>query len=331
MKKVLAVMLVAALVCAAGCGKQGEQKQEEKTVKVGIVLSIGGLGDKSFNDAAYRGLEWAKRDFDMEFNYVEPASTAEDEQFLTQYAQSGYDLIIATGFLMKDACEKVAKQYPDTKFAIIDSVIDLPNVSSLTFKEHEGSFLVGALAGLMTESNTIGFVGGMEIPLIKKFEYGYEQGAKYTNPNVKILSLYTTGQNPFNDPVQGKDNALNQIGQGADVVYHAAGGTGLGVIEACKEKGVWAIGVDSNQDGVAKGTVLTSMLKKVDVAVYDTVKSVIEGNFESGVQSFGVKEGGVGTTDFEFTRDKIPAEYLVQLDEIKELIKTGELEVKAQR
>ncbi len=201
MKKVLAVMLVAALVCAAGCGKQGEQKQEEKTVKVGIVLSIGGLGDKSFNDAAYRGLEWAKRDFDMEFNYVEPASTAEDEQFLTQYAQSGYDLIIATGFLMKDACEKVAKQYPDTKFAIIDSVIDLPNVSSLTFKEHEGSFLVGALAGLMTESNTIGFVGGMEIPLIKKFEYGYEQGAKYTNPNLKILSLYTTGQNPFNDPV----------------------------------------------------------------------------------------------------------------------------------
>ncbi|MFW5808312.1 MAG: BMP family lipoprotein, partial [Spirochaetota bacterium] len=255
----------------------------------------------------------------------------EDEQFLTQYAQSGYDLIIATGFLMKDACEKVAKQYPDTKFAIIDSVIDLPNVSLLTFKEHEGSFLVGALAGLMTESNTIGFVGGMEIPLIKKFEYGYEQGAKYTNPNLKILSLYTTGQNPFNDPVQGKDNALNQIGQGADVVYHAAGGTGLGVIEACKEKGVWAIGVDSNQDGVAKGTVLTSMLKKVDVAVYDTVKSVIEGNFESGVQSFGVKEGGVGTTDFEFTRDKIPAEYLVQLDEIKELIKTGELEVKAQR
>jgi basic membrane protein A len=327
MKKLLVIVLAAAMMIATGCKKEQGQAQEDKTIKVGIVLSIGGLGDKSFNDSAYRGLEMAKSDFGIEFNYVEPASPAEDEQFLLQYAESGYDLIVATGFLMKDPCEKVAKQYPDIKFVMIDSFIDLPNVASLTFKEHEGSFLVGALAAMMSKSGKVGFVGGMEIPLIKKFQAGYIDGVKHINPDIEVISLYTTGQNPFNDPVQGKNNATTQIGQGADVVYHAAGGTGLGVIEAAKEKGVWAIGVDSNQDDVAKGTVLTSMMKNVDLAVYNNVKKVVDGTFQGGIQELGIKEKGVGTTEFEFTKDAIGPDNIAKLKELEQKIISGEIKV----
>lgn len=298
-----------------------------KPVKVGIVLSTGGLGDKSFNDAAYRGLEQAKKELGIEFKYVEPASPAEDEEFLREYADANYDLIIATGFQMTESAKAVAADYPDLKFAIIDDVIDLPNVKSLTFKEEEGSFLVGALAAMMSKTGVVGFVGGMENPLIKKFEVGYEQGAKYINPKVKVLSVYTTGPNPFNDPVRGKENAISEINQGADVVYHAAGGTGMGVIDAAKQKGVYAIGVDSNQDSVAPGTVLTSMIKKVDVAVFDTVKSVKDGKFQPGLTVYGVAENGVGTTEFEFTKEKIGAEKLARLEEIAKKIANKEIVV----
>lgn len=296
-----------------------------KPLRVGIVLSTGGLGDKSFNDSAYKGLEKAKEDLGIEFKYVEPASPAEDEEFLRQYADADYDLIIATGFQMTEAAKAVAADYPDLKFAMIDDVIDLPNVKSLTFKEEEGSFLVGALAAMMSKTGTIGFVGGMENPLIKKFQVGYEQGAKYVNPKIKVLSVYTTGPNPFNDPVRGKENAISEINQGADVVYHAAGGTGIGVIDAAKEKGVYAIGVDSDQDGVAPGTVLTSMIKRVDVAVYDTVKSVKDGDFKPGLTVYGVAENGVGMTDFQFTKEKIGAEKIAKLDEIAKKIADKEI------
>lgn len=296
-----------------------------KPLRVGIVLSTGGLGDKSFNDSAYKGLEKAKEDLGIEFKYVEPASPAEDEEFLRQYADADYDLIIATGFQMTEAAKAVAADYPDLKFAMIDDVIDLPNVKSLTFKEEEGSFLVGALAAMMSKTGTIGFVGGMENPLIKKFQVGYEQGAKYVNPKIKVLSVYTTGPNPFNDPVRGKENAISEINQGADVVYHAAGGTGIGVIDAAKEKGVYAIGVDSDQDGVAPGTVLTSMIKRVDVAVYDTVKSVKDGDFKPGLTVYGVAENGVGMTDFKFTKEKIGAEKIAKLDEIAKKIADKEI------
>ncbi|MBC2855956.1 MAG: BMP family ABC transporter substrate-binding protein [Cetobacterium sp.] len=298
-------------------------------LKVGIVLSTGGLGDKSFNDSAYRGLEKAKKDLGIEFKYVEPASPAEDEEFLREYAEADYDLIIATGFQMTESAKAVAADYPNSKFAIIDDVIDLPNVKSLTFKEEEGSFLVGALAAMMSKTGTIGFVGGVENPLIKKFEIGYEDGAKYVNPAIKVLSVYTTGPNPFNDPVRGKENAISEINQGADVVYHAAGGTGMGVIDAAKEKGVYAIGVDSNQDGVAPGTVLTSMIKNVDVAVFDTVKAVKDGEFKTGVTIYGVAENGVGVTDLEFTKDKIGAEKITKLKEIADKIKNKEIIVKS--
>jgi len=298
-----------------------------KPTKVGIVLSTGGLGDKSFNDAAYRGLEQAQKDLGIEFKYVEPASPAEDEEFLREYAEAGYDLIIATGFQMTESARTVAADYPDTKFLMIDDVIDLPNVKSMVFKEEEGSFLVGVIAGLMTKNNAVGFVGGMENPLIKKFEVGFKQGAEYVNPKVKFFSVYTTGPNPFNDPVRGKENAISEINQGADVIYHAAGGTGMGVIAAAKEKGVFAIGVDSNQDAVEPGTVLTSMLKNVDVGVFDTVKALTKGEFAPGLSVYGAKENGVGVTNFEFTKEIIGADKLAKFEEIKAKLMAGEIKV----
>lgn len=299
-----------------------------KPLKVGIVMSTGGLGDKSFNDSAYRGLQKAQKDFGIKFKYVEPASPAEDEDYLRQFAEGGYDLVIATGFQMTQSAKTVAKEFPKVKFVMIDDLINLPNVRCLTFKEEEGSFLAGALASMMSKKGAVGFVGGMQNPLIKKFEVGYKQGAEYVNPKVKFFSTYTTGPNPFNDPVRGKENAISEINQGADVLYHAAGGTGMGVIDAAKEKGVYAIGVDSNQDGVKPGTVLTSMVKNVDVAVYDTVKQLTQGKFYRGKRVYGVKDGGVGLTDFKYTKNIIGADKIKKLNDIKAKIASGQIKVK---
>ncbi|MHA4990555.1 BMP family lipoprotein [Cetobacterium somerae] len=300
-----------------------------KPLKVGIVLSTGGLGDKSFNDSAYKGLIKAKEELGVDFKYVEPASPAEDEEFLREYADANYDLVIATGFQMTEAVRAVASDYPEINFLMVDTFIDLPNVKSAVFREDEGSFLVGVIAGLMTKNNSVGFVGGMENPLIKKFEVGFRQGAQYVDPTIKSFAVYTTGSNPFNDPVRGKENTLSQISQGADVIYHASGGTGLGVIAAAKEKGVYAIGVDSDQDAVEPGTVLTSMLKNVDVVVYETIKELKENNIKTGLTIYGVKEGGVGTTNFEFTKDIIGKEKLEKFEEIKAKLVNGEIVVES--
>lgn len=299
-----------------------------KPLKVGIVLSTGGLGDKSFNDSAYRGLEKAKKELGIKFKYVEPSSPTEDEEFLRQYADAGYDLVIGTGFQMTQSLKAVAKDYPNTKFLMIDDSVDLPNVRSLVFKEQEGSFIVGALAAMMSKNNVVGFVGGMENPLIKKFEAGYRQGAKYINPNIKVLVVYTTGPNPFNDPVRGKENAISEINQGADVIFHAAGGTGMGVIAGAKEKKVYAIGVDSNQDEVAPGVVLTSMIKNVDVAVFDTIKNLQDGKFVAGEALYGIKKDGVGVTDFKYTKDIIGKDKLDRLETVRSKIKSGEITVR---
>ena len=229
---------------------------------------------------------------------------------------------------MKDAVTAVATAFPDQKFAIVDEQVDLPNVASLKFKEHEGSFLVGALAAMMSKTNTVGFVGALELPVIQKFQAGFEQGAKYVNPNIKTLSVYLGGANPFNDPASAKAKTETLIQQGADVIYHAAGGSGNGMFQAVKEKGVFAIGVDSNQDDIIPGFVLTSMLKNVDTAIFNTVKSVLDGKFEAKVQEFGINENGVGTTDFKLTKDKIGEENIKKLEQIKEDIKAGKIQVK---
>ncbi|MGL5544879.1 MAG: BMP family lipoprotein [Cetobacterium sp.] len=322
MRKILKVLVIVITMFL------GKGVSSFANLKVGIVLSTGGLGDKSFNDSSYRGLEMAKKDLGIEFKYVEPKSSLEDEDFLREYADAGYDFIIGVGFPMKDAIENVARDYPELKFAMIDNSTSEENVKNLLFRENEGSFLMGALAGMMSKSGVIGFVGGIDMPLINKFKNGYEQGAKYVNPDIKVLSAYIGGTSAFNDPLKANEMATMHVKQGADVLYHAAGGSGLGVLEAAKDNGIYAIGVDSDQDDFIKGTILTSMMKNVDIAVYNTVQSILNNEFKGGDFYYGLSEGGVGTTDFRNTKDIIGAEKIEKLQSIIEKIKSKEIVVK---
>ncbi|MBT9158480.1 MAG: Membrane lipoprotein TmpC [Firmicutes bacterium] len=302
---VVALVVIIALVVVP---PMLEPEPAPKAFTVGVVLSVGGRGDNSFNDAAIVGLERAKAELGIVYTYQEPKEVPQMEEFHRLYAQQKVDLIIGVGFLQADAIRKVAAEFPNQKFAVVDTVIDLPNVKSLVFREHEGSFLAGALAAMLTTTNNVGFVGGMQIPLIGRFEKGFAHGVEHVNTlrgkSVVVQSAYigTTGA-AFRDPVRGKELALAQIAQGADIVYHASGGSGQGVFEAAAEKGVKAIGVDSNQNWIKPGSIVASMLKRVDVAVFGAVKATKEGAFVAGANSFGVKEGGVGLTDLAAVTD----------------------------
>lgn len=286
MKKLVVLMLVVvsilSLTMMASAAKQ---------FKVGMVTDVGGLGDQSFNDAAYRGLQMLEKDFGAKITVVESAMMTDYVVNLSTLAEQGYDMVWAIGFLMQDALTEVAKRYPKTKFGIIDAVVDAPNVASVVFKEQEGSFLVGVLAGLKTKSNKVGFIGGMDFALIHKFEVGFIAGVKAANPKAQVIVGYT---GVFDDPNKGKELALTQFAQGADVIYHASGACGVGVIKAAAEKGKFAIGVDSPQSHLAPKNVLTSMLKRVDNGVYMISKNLIRGTFKPGQTILGLKEDGVG-------------------------------------
>ena len=263
---------------------------QAKTMRVALVLS-GGMGDRSFLDSAYRGLTWADEKLDIKTRYIEPKGPEEYQPSIRAMAQAGYDLIITIAFGMLDATNTIADQFPNTNFAIVDAVSDRPNVASLVFKEHVGSYLVGVIAGKMTKTNTIGFVGGMEIPLIKRFELGFIEGVKAVNPTAKILSGYAGA---FDDPGKGKELGLSQYKREADIVYHAAGKTGEGVIEAAKEVDQYVIGVDSDQCHIAPDHMLASMMKMVDVAVFNTIQDLVNGDFKPGLKVYGLEENAVG-------------------------------------
>jgi basic membrane protein A len=315
---------------------------------VGLLYDITGRGDKSFNDAAAAGLDKAKAEFGITGNESTPTGDADRADRLNLLVDQGNGLIIGVGFLWTDALAAGAKANADVSFALVDGVAsdnngtpddttddkDLPNVSNLLFAEQEGSFLVGAAAALKSKTGSIGFVGGVEIDLIKKFEAGYIAGAKAVNPDIKIDSKYLT-QPPdftgFNASDKGKEVAKAMYAAGADVVYHAAGGSGLGVFQAAKEAGdpgeVWAIGVDSDQYLTAgpdlQPYILTSMLKRVDVAVYETIKSYVEGSFQAGIRTFDLKADGVNyATSGGFIDDIAP-----QLEDYKAKIISGEIVV----
>ncbi len=312
------------------CGG-GEKKPEgggAGQVRIGLVLSVGGLGDKSFNDSAYEGLTRAAEELGIDPIYGQPEQMAEDEKYLRQYAEEGLDLVIGVGFLMKDALEKVAGEFPETRFAIIDAVVDEPNVASLTFREHEGSFLVGVIAGLVTSTGKVGFIGGMDIPLIHKFEVGYAEGVKHVNPEAEVLVAYAgSGPQAFSDPVKGKSLALSQFNRGADIIFQAAGSTGNGVIDAAQERGLFAIGVDANQNYMAPGHVLTSMLKRVDISVFEIVKDVVEGRFRGGEHVYGLEIDGVGYAMDEHNEGLIPPEVIEKVTSIKQQIVAGDIRV----
>lgn len=263
-------------------------------IKPAIIYDLGGKFDKSFNEAAYTGAEKFKEETGIEYRDFEIANDAQREQALRRFAKDGNNPIVMAGFSWAAALEKVAEEYPDIDFAIIDMVVDKPNVRSVVYKEQEGSFLVGVMAAKASESGTVSFIGGMDIPLIRKFACGYKGGVMATNADAKVLEAMT-GSTPeaWNDPVKGGEIAKSQIDQGSDVVYAAAGGTGIGVLQAAADAGKLGIGVDSNQNGLQPGKVLTSMVKRVDVAVYNAFMDAKNGEFSYGFSSLGLAEGGV--------------------------------------
>lgn len=258
-----------------------------------ILFDLGGKFDKSFNESAFNGAERWAAETGGSYAEVEIQSDAQREQAIRRFAESGANPIVMAGFSWATPLAEVAADYPDTKFAIIDMVVDAPNVRSVVFNEHEGSYLVGMMAAMASETNTVSFVGGMDIPLIRKFACGYAQGAKAVNPDITVISNMT-GTTPaaWNDPVKGSELTLAQISQGADVVFAAAGGTGVGVLQTAADEGIFSIGVDANQNYLHPGQVLTSMLKRVDIAVYEAM--LAGEDLETGFNVMSVANRGVG-------------------------------------
>ena len=260
-----------------------------------VVFDMGGKFDKSFNQGVYDGVERFKKETGIEYREFEVTNETQREQALRRMAQRGANPILGVGFAQAGPMETVAKEFPDVKFTLIDGVVDLPNVQSVVFKEQEGSFLVGLLAAMASETGVVGFVGGMDIPLIRRFACGYEQGAKHASAAIDVVQNMTgTTPSAWNDPGRGSELAKGQFDRGVDVVYAAAGGTGVGVYQAAKDGGKLAIGVDSNQNYLHPGTMLTSMLKRVDVAAYNAYKEAMDGTWEPGFKVLGLAEEGVG-------------------------------------
>jgi len=334
----LSILVLFLIFVTVFTGCIGGTTPDTSSIKVGIVL-IGGLGDQSFNDSAYRGIEWAETDFNIEYTKLEPEEGGDLEVSLRNLAMMDHDLIIGVGYSLLDAISTVADEYPNTKFAIVDAdITDKPNVVSLLFKENEGSFLVGMIAGLKAiddGKDTVGFLGAMDIPLIHKFEAGYIAGVHYVYPECEILSSYVGS---FIDPVQGKELALSQYDDGAWVIFHAAGGSGEGVFEAGKERKRYVIGVDSNQnymgyiEETGENFGLTSMLKQVDVSVYLTIESVIEGTFVGGIEIYGLnKTATIGGKEYygvyytldEYNEDLITSDMITQVEEARDKIISG--------
>ncbi len=345
MRRALFAALLAAAACksppsppagggtAAPAPAGGAADARETPVSVGLVFDIGGRGDNSFNDAADRGLERAKAELGVRTEVLEPGDGADRESALRQLAAKEHDLIVGVGFLFTDDIVQLAKEFPSKRFACVDFTVTPgaeipPNLVALKFKEEEGSFLVGALAALVSRTGKVGFVGGMEIPLIKKFEAGFKAGVAEVAPAMPVLLKYAgvTGD-AFRNPARGKELAIAIYGQGADVIFHASGSTGQGVFAAAKESGRLAIGVDSDQHALAPGHVLTSMVKRVDVAVFEEVRAVKEGRFQGGVRTFDLASGGVDYVYDERNRPQIPDDVRAKVETLRGRIVRGEIQV----
>ena len=291
-----------------------------------IIYDLGGKFDKSFNESAFNGAERWKSESGGEYREIELQSQAQREQAIRRLAESGNNPIVMVGFAFDSALSAVAPEFPDTKFAIVDMVVDQPNVRSIVFKEQEGSYLVGFIAGQTTESGIVGFIGGMDIPLIRRFACGYVQGVKAADASHQVIQNMT-GNEPsaWNDPVKGGELTRAQIAAGADVVYHAAGGTGLGVLQTAADAGILGIGVDANQNYLHPGSVLTSMIKRVDVAVYDAFSGGAD--LGTGIEAIGLAEEGIGYALDEHNEALISDDLRAMIDAAREQIISGEIEV----
>ena len=297
-------------------------------IRPAVVYDTAGKNDKSFNEAVFVGITKFMNDTGIAVTELEPTNESMMEQSLKKLAQRGYSPVVAVGFTMANAVQAAAEEYPDTKFTLIDMVVGLPNVQNVIYKEHEGSFLVGVLAAMNSKTGTVGFVGGMDIPLISRFECGYKQGVKWQDSSMNILANMT-GSTPaaWGNPSKGGELTRSQVEAGADVVYAAAGGTGIGVYQTAADMGVLAIGVDSNQNYMQPGTMLTSMLKQVGEAAYDSYEAAMNGTWSSDMRVLGVAEGGVGWALDEYNRDLVSAEMEARVNEARDAIIAGDIVV----
>jgi len=331
-KKLISLALTATLLgtMVVGCSKPAEENaggsEGAKEVKIGMVTDTGGVNDQSFNQSAWEGLKKAEADFGIKTSYQESKQDADYVPNIENLIDQENDLIWGIGFKMADAVKEAAANYPDQKFAIIDNSYgdETPeNVIGVTFKEEQCSYLVGLIAGKMTKTNKVGYIGGIEVPVIQKFEYGFRAGVKEANADAEVFVQYA---NSFSDPAKGKAIAKQMYSNGADILYHAAGDTGTGMIEAAKEEGKFAIGVDRDQNSLAPDNVITSAMKRVDSALYDVSKKLSEGTFEGGTTvTYGLAEGGV---DIAPTTEKnVPADVLTFVNEEKQKIIDGEIVV----
>ena len=324
-KYLTAIMSVVMVLSLTACGvdSSDEAEETEERLKIGLVTDLGGVEDQSFNQSAWEGLQRAEEDFGVEVNYLSSGADSDYAPNIETFLDEDYDLIISVGYLLADATRAATIENEDVKFAIIDdfSCADLENVTCLTFKQEQASYLAGYAAGLMTEKDNIGIVLGMASDTMNSFGYGYCAGALDANPDITIQQ---GNANSFSDPAMGSTLTTNFVTNGADIIFHAAGATGTGVISECQAKGIMAIGVDSDQNYLAPETVITSAMKRVDNAVYDTVRKLVEGTLEGGIAEYDLTNGGV---DIAPATDLLPEEVTAAVNEVKEKIKAGEITV----
>lgn len=347
LRHIFSFLLTVSILLTAACTRQSEGRVEARRegcqIKVGIVFDIGGKNDRSFNAAAWEGVKRAEKELPICLYDVEPGNPTSIEPAMRAFAERNFDLIVGVGFAQGPIMQSVATDYPNIKFAIIDGVIfeadgktPKQNVASLVFREHEGSYLVGMIAAYKSKTGVLGFLGGMDIPLIHRFNKGYEEGALSINPNMKFVTNYVgVNDAAWNNPAKGKELALAQIEKGADVIFTAAGNSGLGAFDAVEQYGKnengearrFVIGVDANQNHVKPGFVLTSMVKRVDNAVYDVVQEVLENNFKGGFHVFGLDKDGVAYAMDKYNEPLIPGDVLLKVEEAKKDIISGKIKV----
>jgi basic membrane protein A len=330
MRSLLLAFFLPALLtgCLWGAHSPAQTHDSKNLFKVGIVFDKGGKDDKSFNNSAYRGAMKAKEDLGVFVKYIEATDDSAYEGAMRAFAHKHFDLIIAIGVSQAEAIEKVSKAFPGERFAIVDSQVESANVRSLLFQEHEGCYLVGAAAALASHTEKLGFIGGMDIPLIRRFEMGFIAGAHKINPQTEVLTNFIgVTSEAWNNPAKAKELALEQYGSGVDVIFAAAGASNAGLFDAAEEAQKLAIGVDSNQDWVKPGLVLTSMLKRVDLAVYATIKDAKEGHFSGGTRRFGLVDGGVDYSADAFNEKVLTPAMKKRLEELKAEIVSGKIVV----
>jgi len=327
-KKTLVMASILMIICVLlastllGCKKKEAEKpaEEVKPMVMAMVTNQSGLGDQAFNDATWAGFVLAQEKLGITPKVLESREQAQYVPNLSALADQKCDLVVGVGFMIKDAVQEVAELYPNVNFGLVDATVAAPNVASMLFKENEGAFLMGVLAAKMTKTKTVGFVGGMSTPITNKFEAGYRAGVKSVDPTIKILISYA---GTFADPAKGEEMATPQYQQGADVIFQVAGGTGMGVINAAKKMNKWVIGVDRDQNDLAPDNVISSMIKRLDMAVFNVIKMVQDGQFKGGVYEYGIAEEGIDYAPS--TSKNVPKEIIDFMDMVKEKIRKGEI------